>query len=227
MFVQDEYVKSIQQSIAVLNVALSLVDKAKEKLHHELRKIVALLAEPYDANCVNNALEIELDMFYNGVDLNALRKIMVKGDARHAICGIDSAAVATINPQCSMIKSHFPMIQMPIYCLVECFRNVIVNLMYTKQCSVVAEEDTEYADKLIVVPRDKCDYNSLELLNLSKMACDQARQEIERYNAILHSWTNQDVQEAMALDETTVEGVSFKDWLKRYHLLLCMLQSDK
>lgn len=37
-------------------------------------------ADNYDANCVNNALDIELDMFYNILDLNALRKVMLKGD---------------------------------------------------------------------------------------------------------------------------------------------------
>lgn len=226
---QNEYVKNIQQSIAVLNLATSLISKVKEKLHHELQKIIALLAEPYDANCINNALEIELDMFYNNLDLNALRKVMLKGDVRvyrHAICGINSASIATINPQCSRIKSYFPMIQMPVYSLIECFKNVMTNLTYTKQCSVVTE-DIEHTDKLVVFSREKCDYNILELLNLSKMACDQARQEIERYNAILHAWANQDVQKAMALNETTVDGVSFNDWLKRYHLLLCMLQSSK
>lgn len=37
-------------------------------------------ADNYDATCVNNALDIELDMFYNILDLNALRKVMLKGD---------------------------------------------------------------------------------------------------------------------------------------------------
>lgn len=41
---------------------------------------MALQADNYDAKCMNNALDIELDIFYNILDLNALRKVMLKGD---------------------------------------------------------------------------------------------------------------------------------------------------
>lgn len=39
--------------------------------------------------------------------------------------------------------------------------------------------------------------------------------------------THQDVQKAMALDETVVDSVSFKDWLQRYNVLLYMIQNGK
>lgn len=77
---QDGYVKDIQQSIAIFNSTTSLILKAKEKLHYGLQKIAALQSDDYDPNCLNNALDIELDMFYNNLDLNALRKVMLKGD---------------------------------------------------------------------------------------------------------------------------------------------------
>lgn len=77
---QDGYIKGIQQSLAIFNSAPSLILKAKEKLHYELQKIVALQSDDYDPKCLNNALDIELDMFYNNLDLNALRKVMLKGD---------------------------------------------------------------------------------------------------------------------------------------------------
>lgn len=38
---------------------------------------------------------------------------------------------------------------------------------------------------------------------------------------------NQNVQEAMVLNETTVDDVSFKDWLQRYNLLLYMIENAK
>lgn len=41
---------------------------------------MALQSDDYDPKCLNNALDIELDMFYNNLDLNALRKVMLKGD---------------------------------------------------------------------------------------------------------------------------------------------------
>jgi len=77
---QNKYIKDIQQSIAILNSTPMLIFKGKEKLQYELQRIIALQADNYDANCVNNALDIELDMFYNILDLNALRKVMLKGD---------------------------------------------------------------------------------------------------------------------------------------------------
>lgn len=77
---QDGYVKDIQKSIAILNSTASLICRAKEKLHYELQKIAALHVDNYDPKYLNNSLDIELDIFYNILDLNALRKIMLKGD---------------------------------------------------------------------------------------------------------------------------------------------------
>ncbi|KMQ97038.1 hypothetical protein RF55_2653 [Lasius niger] len=225
----DGYVKDIQQSIAIFNSTTSLILKAKEKLHYGLQKIAALQSDDYDPNCLNNALDIELDMFYNNLDLNALRKVMLKGDVglyRHTICNLSKTSITTISPQCWRIKAYFPMIQMPIYCLIECYRNAIANIIYTKlHCSTSIKDIDQCTDRL--VSREKCDYNSLELLSLAKVVCDQAREEIEHFDAVLKAWMCQEVQEAMALVETTVDNVSFKDWLQRYSLLLYMIQNGK
>ncbi|KAL6433440.1 hypothetical protein ACFW04_006525 [Cataglyphis niger] len=185
----DGYIKGIQQSLAIFNSAPTLILKAKEKLHYELQKIVALQSDDYDPKCLNNALDIELDMFYNNLELNALRKVMLKGDVglyRHAICNLNKASITTINSQWK-IKTYFPMIQMPIYCLMECYRNAIANIIYTKLHSSASIKDIDQcSDKL--VSREKCDYNSLELLSFSKVVCDQACEEIEHFNAILRAW---------------------------------------
>ncbi|KYM81869.1 hypothetical protein ALC53_07661 [Atta colombica] len=225
----NKYIKDIQQSIAILNSTPMLIFKGKEKLQYELQRIVALQADNYDANCVNNALDIELDMFYNILDLNALRKVMLKGDVglyRHAVCGLDKASITTVNPQYSRIKSYFPTIQMSIYSLIECYKNVTANMIYTKLHNSTSTEEIEYTDKLMS-PQEKCNYNSLEMLNLAKIACDQTHEEIKHFNEVLSAWTNQNIQEVMALDETTVDGVSFKDWLQRYNLLLYMIHTHK
>ncbi|KYM93814.1 hypothetical protein ALC62_15515, partial [Cyphomyrmex costatus] len=224
----DKYIKDIQQSIAILNSTPTLMCKEKEKLQYELQRIVVLQADNYDANCVNNALDIELDMFYNILDFNALRKLILKGDVglyRHAVCGLDKAFIMTVNPQYSRIKPYFPTIQIPIYSLLECYKNVTANTVYTKLHNSTSTE-IACTDKLMS-PREKCYYNSLEMLNLTKVVCDQTQEEIKHFNAVLSAWTNQDVQKAMALDETTVDGVSFKDWLQRYNLLLYMIHTHK
>ncbi|XP_032668739.1 uncharacterized protein LOC116842949 isoform X2 [Odontomachus brunneus] len=224
----DEYVKNIQQSIAILNSTASVIFKAKEKLHHELQSVAALRTEDYDPWWLDsNTLNIELNMFHN-LDLNALRKIMLKGEVgqyRHAICGFDRASVTAINPQCSRIKAYFPMIHTPIYTLIDCYKNTVANIIYTKmQCSTPTED--EYAIKSIQSP-EKYNNISLELLNLSRVICNQVREEIENFNATLSSWLCQDVQKAMQLVETTVDDISFKDWSQRYSLLLYMIQKTK
>jgi len=76
---------------------------------------------------------------------------------------------------------------MPIYSLLECYRNAIANIIYTKLHNSTSTEEIEYADKLMS-PREKCNYNSLELLDLAKVVCDQAREEIKRFDEILNAW---------------------------------------
>ena len=77
---------------------------------------------------------------------------------------------------------------MPIYCLIECYRNAIANIIYTKlHCSSSIKVINQCADKL-VPSREKCDYNSLELLGLAKIVYDQTREEIEHFNVILRAW---------------------------------------
>lgn len=210
---QDEYVKNIQQSIAILNSTASVILKAKEKLHYELQNIAALRTENYDPWWLNNnTLNIELNMFHS-LDLNVLRKIMLKGEVaqyrsvrvrvcsitidlflqllmnfphRHAICGFDRASVTAISPQCSRIKAYFPMIYTPIYTLIDCYKNTVANVIYTKmQCSTLMED--ECAIKSVPSP-EKYNNISLELLNLSRVVCNQVREEIESFNATLNSW---------------------------------------
>ncbi|KAL0121619.1 hypothetical protein PUN28_006853 [Cardiocondyla obscurior] len=186
----EKYVKDIQQSIAVLNCTSTLVAKQKEKLHCELPRIVALQTDFHDVKCINNAMDIELDIFYNVLDLNALRKIMLKGNIglyRHAACGLDTAFIASVNPQYLRLKPYFPIIQMPIYFFMHCYGNVIANTIYTKLYCLPSTEDIECTNKLIP-SQEKCNYNSLELLNLATVVCDQARQEIELFNMVLSAW---------------------------------------
>jgi len=37
-------------------------------------------------------------------------------------------------------------------------------------------------------PQEKCNYNSLEMLNLAKVACDQTHEEIKHFNEVLSAW---------------------------------------
>lgn len=74
-----------------------------------------------------------------------------------------------------------------MYSLIECYKNAVVNIIYTKLHCSSSTEEVECADKLMP-SREKCNYNSLELLNLASVVCDQARKEIKRFNAVLIAW---------------------------------------
>lgn len=76
---------------------------------------------------------------------------------------------------------------MSIYSLIECYKNVTANIIYTKLHNSTLTEEIECTDKLMS-PREKCNYNSLEMLNLAKVACDQTLEEIKHFNAVLSAW---------------------------------------
>lgn len=119
---QNGYIKDIQQSIAVLNSTAPLICRIKEKLHYELQKIVTLRADNYDPKWLNNALDIELDVFYNVLDLNALRKVMLKGDV--GLCRLGKRA--------SYVKSHPLFLRLLIRCTI--FFSQTCNLWFQRSC---------------------------------------------------------------------------------------------
>lgn len=54
--------------------------KTKEKINLELQKIVTMQADGYDCTMLKNDLTTELDIFHESLDLNALKKVMLKGE---------------------------------------------------------------------------------------------------------------------------------------------------
>lgn len=106
---------------------------------------------------------------------------------RHAICCFNKASVAAVNSQYSRVKSYFPMIHTPIYTLIDCYKNMVANVIYAKsQCSTPTE-DAECAIKLTPL-RERYNDVSLELLSSSRVICDQVREEIDNFNATFNSW---------------------------------------
>lgn len=73
-------VQEIQQSLSLLKAAPAFIMKVKQKINLELEKIATMRINGYDFVKLNNDLTIELDMFHEALDLNALRKIILKGD---------------------------------------------------------------------------------------------------------------------------------------------------
>lgn len=111
----------------------------------------------------------------------------MKFPCRYAICGFDQASVTTINSQYSRIKAYFPMIHTPIYTLIDYYKNTVANVIYTKALCSTPTEDVECTIKSVSLP-EKYNNINLELLNLSRVVCDQVREEIESFNTTLSSW---------------------------------------
>lgn len=54
--------------------------KTEEKINAELQKIITMRNDGYDCTMLKNDLSTELDIFHNVLDLNALKKVMLKGE---------------------------------------------------------------------------------------------------------------------------------------------------
>lgn len=94
----------------------------------------------------------------------------------------NEACVSITNSQFSNIKSYFPLIQIPIYSLIECYKNLIS--MY-KKFEVL---ETEQNLNLPMLTYKENNYNTIELLNLSKVINMKTRTEIDKFNNILNDW---------------------------------------
>lgn len=223
----EQYVKDIQQSLVLLKSSGMLINKMKEKLHGILQKIVALRAKEYNSSWLRDDLNSELDLFFDSFDINALRKIMLKGEVgsyRHTKCCFSEASISISPSQGAHITPYFPMIHIPIYYLIECYKHLTATFTYKKLEALQSEESLDLSEVPITTPDHK-EYNTIELLNLSKIVCDRTKKEIAQFNDIFNAWTSQNVDKVLEIIEKTVDGVSFQDWVQRYSLLLYMIQN--
>ncbi|XP_043804008.1 uncharacterized protein LOC122720942 [Apis laboriosa] len=218
-----EYIQNIRQSLILLKCAPRFLIQSKEKINSELQKIITMRADGYDSTMLENDLTTELDIFYDILDLNALKKVMLKGEIgvyRYMKSCFNEACVSITNSQFSNIKSYFPLIQIPIYSLIECYKNLIS--MY-KKFEVL---ETEQNLNLPMLTYKENNYNTIELLNLSKVINVKTRTEIDKFNNILNDWVNQPVQKVMEIIDKTVDNATFSEWIERYDVLLYMLQNS-
>lgn len=221
------YVQNLQQSLNLLKSAPMFLMKTKEKINLELQKIITMRADGYDSTMLNNDLTTELDIFYDVLDLNALRKVMLKGEIgvyRHTKRCFSEASISIVNSKDSNIASYFPMIQTPIYSLIDCYKNLVLTLVYKKFGCLEIEENSNLLQ--LAVQYEENNYNILELLNLSKVVNTKTKAEIDEFNEILNAWVNQKVQKVMEIIEKTVDDATFPEWTERYNLLLYMLQNS-
>ncbi|XP_033363467.1 uncharacterized protein LOC117241648 isoform X2 [Bombus vosnesenskii] len=220
-------IQDIQQSLNLLKSAPMFLMKTEEKINAELQKIITMRNDGYDCTMLKNDLSTELDIFHNVLDLNALKKVMLKGEIgiyRHTKSCFSEASVSITNSQISNLASYFPLIQIPIYSLIECYKNLISMFMYKKLESLETEE---YLNTFHIPPitYEENNYNTVELLKLSQNINTQTRTEIDEFNEILNDWVNQPVQKVMEVIEKAVDGATFPEWIEFYDLLLYRLQN--
>ncbi|XP_068979868.1 uncharacterized protein [Bombus flavifrons] len=220
-------IQDIQQSLNLLKSAPMFLMKTEEKINAELQKIITMRNDGYDCTMLKNDLSTELDIFHNVLDLNALKKVMLKGEIgiyRHTKSCFSEASVSITNSQTSNLASYFPLIQIPIYSLIECYKNLISMFMYKKLESLETEENLN-TFHLPPITYEENNYNTVELLKLSQNINTQTRTEIDEFNEILNDWVNQPVQKVMEVIEKAVDGATFPEWIEFYDLLLYRLQN--
>ncbi|CAK9816233.1 hypothetical protein ANTQUA_LOCUS8813 [Anthophora quadrimaculata] len=223
-----ECVQDIQHSLNLLKSAPMFLMQIKEKINLELQKIAAMRADDHDYTILNNDLCDELDVFYDVLNINALRKVLLKGNVgiyRHTKSCFSEASIPITNFQISNITPYFPLIQAPIYSLLECYKNLISMLVYKKFDSLENEENLN-SFQLPMITHKENNYNTIELLNLSKVVSTKTKAEMDEFNEILNVWINQTVQKAMSIIEKTVEDATFPEWRERYDLLSYVLQNS-
>ncbi|KAK2588192.1 hypothetical protein KPH14_004231 [Odynerus spinipes] len=222
----EKCVENIEQSMAVLKCAEFVIISTRDRLQAGCMNLLALRDENYNSEWLNNDLNTELNIFYDVLDIRALRRIQLQGEIRvfkHETCTLKEASIVITPLKVSNIIPYFPMIQAPIYCLIDCYKNLITNYTYQSIEASLAAKNNDLPVSIDYTNN----YNTMELLILSKRNCESTQEEINAFNVALKAWTSQTVQEAMALVDKTVDNLSFTEWTQRYTLLLYMIESAK
>ncbi|XP_076299373.1 uncharacterized protein LOC143218207 [Lasioglossum baleicum] len=222
------HTECIQQSLIHLKFLPEYIIKVKNEMNLILQKILELRNSYYDYFCLKNCLKTELDLFRDNVQLNALRKVKLKGDVgvyRHKSMCITEASVVVANSQTSNIVYYFPMVHTPIYSLIECYKNFSLMFFHKRFHFSESEEDVYIPQLPEKHAENNC--NIVELLSLSKTVTAKTKDEINEFNRILNDWVHHTVEKAMNVIENCVDDATFAEWVERYDLLLYIIQKSK
>jgi hypothetical protein len=137
-------------------------------------------------------LSTELMVFNNNIDVNALRKIMLKGETgvyKHLqMCFNRASLIVDITK--SENVSSFPMIRVPIYYLIDFYKTYIMNLILNKRLNetmdIYEDSSDSMGDSSIVATFPN--QNLLELLRMIDVVCKKTLQHSEEFEQILKTW---------------------------------------
>ncbi|XP_015181095.1 PREDICTED: uncharacterized protein LOC107068826 [Polistes dominula] len=221
----DKCVENIQRSLQLLKSAECIISRIKNNIHTECMNFLALRADNSNFEWLNKDLTTELQIFYDVLDIRALKKIILQGEIksfRHETRCFKEASVLMTNLNVRNVMPYFPMIKAPIYCLIDCYKNLITNSMYQSIIPIIVDSNNS---QNFIENGSIEDHNTMKLLISSQHNCCKAQEEIDEFYVALNAWNNQTVQEVMAIVDKTVDDLTFTEWMQRYTLLLYMINS--
>lgn len=138
-------------------------------------------------------LNTELIHFHNNIDIDALRKIVIKGKGgtyKHLYTCYNQAPLIVNSYTKSDKISNFPMLRVPIYYLLDLYKSVLTNVYLTKRineealCDFDEALDSVASPTIVEFPHE----GILELLRQANLARNRTQQHSEEFERILKAW---------------------------------------
>lgn len=189
---QVDCVQKVKNTFGYLKSSRSLIIKAKESLLLELEKL-KLLEVNKENQWHHIDLNTELMDFHNNINLDALRKIVLKGKTgsyKHLYTCYNQAPLIVNGVTKSDKISNFPMLRMPTYYLVDFYKSVLTNAYLTKRfneealCSFEESLESVSSPTIISFPHR----GVLDLIRQTDLARNRTQQHSEEFERILRAW---------------------------------------
>ncbi|OXU26602.1 hypothetical protein TSAR_006260 [Trichomalopsis sarcophagae] len=226
-------VQEIQNAFGLLKSSGALITKTKESLVNELEKL-QLLQTNEESQWLDIELNTELIDFYNNINVDALRKIMLKretGAYRQLRTCFAKASLTVDAPICGDKVSNFPMLRVPVFYLIDLYKTFIINASLNKRMSEeVWDINEDFPESPLDSPTTVAfpHRGILDLLRLTDSACQKAQQHSVEFEQILKTWSNQTVREVVSkiFCDKTVYGATLDEWQKRFSMIVYVLQKS-
>ena len=170
-----------------------LITKTKESLITELDKLQVLQTNE-ENHCLDIDLNTELMVFNNDIDVNALRKVMLKGETgvyRHLRACFNKASMTVDVLHKNNGVSNFPMLRVPVYYLVDLYKTFIINASLNKR---INDEGIDIQYDAIESPLESPtvvaspNFGIFELLRVADTVYKKTQQHSSEFEQILKAW---------------------------------------
>ncbi|XP_046475812.1 uncharacterized protein [Neodiprion pinetum] len=224
----------IQTSMALLKGAGATLNRAKEKLLNGLQKFAIFRAMHQDKTWLDIDLGIEIENFYERINMNALRKITLGAEVgayRHSTCCIGQSGLAVTVPLDVNYIHDFPFVRAPLYHLLDCYKALMKSVWFANykpsspdpelQLNLIADMEEQWR---LMSSRNYI-RSFQELMNLADQASDKTQEHLQNFDATFEAWTNQVVSCILMSYENTVDGITFREWQQRFNIMASLLAS--